>query len=387
MSVIKRLLFVCALLFSQLVSAATIWKNPAAYPEGMDLWFGSVYNTTPSHDYQLRIGGWGDTYQTLLRFDLSGLPRTADAAYVWLYYFNSGTPTNINWYLVTNQWQSGTVGSSTEPSGAFVGATAAPAAVGWYKVNVTSFYNQWRLGGNYGFQLKPVSNNNNYTTFYSSTQGGGIGPWLQVDYTPTATDSVIKLKWPLSTPRSSLSVNLGFGGQSPITCTTDGRNKEHNGTDYSASMGTAVYAAEDGVIKEILTPSQTGGWAYNIVMEHNHPTGGKFTTVYWHVTPSSGVVVAPAGQTTFIPRGMQIATVADLAPYGHGTHFHFGVRVGAYTSNVSGLGALPYAAYPCLSYPVFPAGFINPEDLQAPLNEGPVFYLCNFPTGPYRSPE
>ena len=64
-------------------------------------------------------------------------------------------------------------------------------------------------------------------------------------------------------------------------------------------------------------------------------------------------------ENNFVPKGMKIATVANL---GARTHFHFGVRKGNFDINVSGLGALPYANHPCDGYPVFPAGFVSPED-------------------------
>jgi murein DD-endopeptidase MepM/ murein hydrolase activator NlpD len=159
--------------------------------------------------------------------------------------------------------------------------------------------------------------------------------------------------WPLSVPRSSSPPILGFEGESPLTC-NDGYHKQHNGIDYSAVAGTAVYAGEDGIVKDKHYDS-SGKWAYNIVLEHISPTGAKYTTVSWHVNP----LVAKGD---FVPKGMQIATVADLTPYGNRTHFHYGIRLGAYVQNVSGTGALPYATHPCDGYPVFPAGFVNPED-------------------------
>ena len=310
---------------------------------------GSEVSTAPLRPTIINfVSAAGYIYQTLLRFDLSGLPPTADAAYVWLYYFNSGTPTNINWYLITKQWQSGTVSLLTTLNGAFVAETPAPTTARWYKFNVTSIYNQWRLAGNYGFQLKPVSNNNNFTTFYSSTQGGGYGPWLQVDYTPTATDSVIKLKWPLGTAYAGRVVTQAFGVNwaGGGVCSTTGVIKKHNGTDFRAVAGTAIYAAEDGIVKHKEAHSP---WAYHIVIEHNHPTGGKYTTVYWHVNPSVSV-------GDFVPKAMQIATVADL---GTNTHFHFGVRIGSCNDNVSGTGALPQTN--CDGYPAFPEYFIDPN--------------------------
>ena len=361
-NVLNALLLSVFLSFSSISFAADIWRNPAPYPVGMDTWFGTVYSQTAQHDNRLRVGGWGDMYNTLLRFDLSGLPQTATSAYLWLYAINEGAPTNINWSLIGKQWQSKTVSTFDFPLPSnvlyFAGTTTAPTPGLWYKVGITGIYNAWRSSAtykNYGLYLAPVSNNNNYSSFASSLQGW-YGPQLQVAYTPQANDNVIKLKWPLSVSRGSLSVSLGFTGQSPITC-SDGYNKEHNGTDYTAASGTEVYAAEDGVIKKRATTS-SGNWGGYMAIEHNHPSGNgaKYTTLYWHISPVSGTA-----EGDFVPKGMKIATVINLAPYGHGTHFHFGVRIGAYNPSISNLGALPYATHPCDGYPVFPAGFINPE--------------------------
>jgi murein DD-endopeptidase MepM/ murein hydrolase activator NlpD len=352
--------------------ADELWRNPgnpnSLYNSGpgMDTWFGTTFNTTAQHDSRLRIGGWGDAYYTLLRFDLSGLPQFATTANIWLAPINEGAPTPINWYGIGSQWHSSTVTRDNFPYASLVSlfSTPNPTQGFWYVVDITSSYNQWRVGTgplNYGFLLAPVQNNNNFSTFTSSTPADSLGPWLQVIYDPQVNDSVLKLKWPLATPRSSLSVTLPFGGQSTITC-SDGSAKEHNGVDYSATAETAVYAAEDGIVQEVFDDG-SDGWASNIVIEHNHPQGGKYTTVYWHVNPVPDVI--PSGG--FVPKGMQIATVADLTQFrpifNHGTHFHFGVRIGTYILNVSGVGALPFATHPCGAFPVFPAGFINPEDV------------------------
>ena len=88
----------------------------------------------------------------------------------------------------------------------------------------------------------------------------------------------------------------------------------------------------------------------------------KFTTVSNHINP-----VVTKGD--FVPRGMQIVTVANLAS---GPHLHFGLRVGSYASaifnsiNFAGTGALPQIN--CQDnppngswYPAFPGGFLNTE--------------------------
>jgi len=178
-----------------------------------------------------------------------------------------------------------------------------------------------------------------------------------------APNTILTLKWPLATSYASRVVTQDFGADWAGGVYCDGLIKKHNGTDFHATAGTAVYAAETGDVKEVLTPSQTGGWASNIVLEHTGPAGGKYTTVYWHVTPESGVVVAATGlPPTSIPKGVKIATVADLTPYGNATHFHFGVRNGTYLANVSGTGALPQTN--CGGYPAFPGDFLDPNNVS-----------------------
>jgi murein DD-endopeptidase MepM/ murein hydrolase activator NlpD len=120
--------------------------------------------------------------------------------------------------------------------------------------------------------------------------------------------------------------------------------------------GTTVSAPEDGIVKKRETTSN-GGWHGYIVMEHNHPTG-KFTTVYWHIDPVSGIAVGD-----FVPKGMQIATVANM---GGNTHFHMGLRLGAYDGSPTAYaGALPQSACTDPStgtrYLAHPASFIDVE--------------------------
>lgn len=340
-------------------SAASIWRNPGPFTEGMDTWFGSVYNTSAQHDYRLRVGGWGDEYDSLVRFDLGGLPQVANQALIYLYSIaDGGTPTYLMWYLLSAQWHSGTVTWGTQPTGTFLGYSVPPTIGSWYAVDFTTQYNAWRSGNsssvNYGLKLRPYQTNNNYSSFYSSTQGGGAGPWLYVSYTPQANDNVLKLKWPLATPYANRIVTQTFGVNWSTGETCNGLNKKHNGTDFVATAGTAVYATEDGIVKHVESHSP---WTYHVVLEHNYPQGGKYTTVYWHVVPTSDVVSSnPDG---FIPKGAQIATVADL---GANTHFHFGVRVGTYDAVVSGTGALPQTN--CGGYPAFPNGFIDPNNVS-----------------------
>ncbi len=344
--------------------ADEIWRQPAGYPEGLDTWFGSFYNTSAQHDYRLRIGGWGDYYYTLMRFNLSGLPLVATQVRFYRYTFNDGgTPTPINWWKIGQQWQPSSVSYSTFPWGTLVpwGQSSVALPNKWYYVDITGFYNSWRSGKvgsqNYGLLLSAANNNNNYSSFYSSSSQNGYGPILWVSYSPQGTDRIIKLRWPLSTAKPANPSSGGaFGdpwGMGITSCV--GLPMKHAGVDIPSPVGNPVYATEDGFVKRVYSAS---GWAYAIVMEHNHPVSGKFTTVYWHVNPVFGVVDPSqnGGVATFVPKGMQIATIADISP--RGSHLHLGVRNGTYNNTYSDKGALP-AGY-CSQLTTFPENFINP---------------------------
>lgn len=333
----------------------------------MDTWFGSYYSTTAQHDEKNVIGGWGDTYYTLLRFDLSGLPLVATKAYIYRHTvpMASGFSTAIRWYRITAPWQShkATYGNFPFFATEHIATYAAPTADTWYRTDVTTLYNQWRAAGatktlNYGVILEPVLTDNKWSSIDSSKKTG-FGPRLKVEYTPQSNDGVIKLKWPLGTAKpSSPSSGGAFGdywGVGVKKCS--GLSMTHTGVDIPNTVDNPVYAAEDGVVREILSPTETGGWASAIVLEHNHPVSGKYTTVYWHVTPAPGIVVASGQDKTFIPKGMKIATIANLYPKA-GNHLHFGVRLGDYDSTYSDKGALPTGT--CSELKSFKENFINP---------------------------
>ncbi len=338
-------------------SAATVTRQPGPFPVGMDTWYGSVYNTTSQHDGKMQVGGWGDEYDSLARFDLSGLPLTATQAVIWLNAYPRGdgsTPTEIKWYQNTSQWHTGSVSWSTQPSGTYLGWTSAPGT-GWYGVNITTQYNQWRSGNtatpNFGLTLKPYFNNNRFDMFRGSGYGtASERPYISVTYNTSGTDSIPKWKWPLASPSyASRTVTQAFGVNWAGGSTCNGLIKKHNGTDFSASAGTTIYAAEDGIVKEsIFDPS----WGYNIVMEHTSPTGSKYTSTYWHVSPNSDVIASNPGG--FIPKAAPMGTIYNL---GGNTHFHLAARMTAYSSPDSGSGASPQTN--CGGYLAFPASFVD----------------------------
>jgi murein DD-endopeptidase MepM/ murein hydrolase activator NlpD len=161
--------------------------------EGKDIWTTSVYSYASCsgsfpggglYDSDLRVGGWGDFYYTLLQFDLTGLPVNAKSATLQLYCYsnNGGITTPMYLDRITQywwNWQTSGTGCDHDrlwwadrpPSVQWTESTLLAPVVGqWYSVDITDLYNGWQNGqySNYGIQLRPVQNGNNFNFFYSS---------------------------------------------------------------------------------------------------------------------------------------------------------------------------------------------------------------------------
>jgi murein DD-endopeptidase MepM/ murein hydrolase activator NlpD len=318
-------------------------------------------NTSFGSNQNLITGGWGDMYITLIKFNISNLPAiaTGDKVSIFLYNKNPGfvtQPTAVNMGLSatnfndTHTWNNGV---------SWYTSTIRQVNVNPYsqytEFDITDYYNYWKNGtANNGIVLVPLNTSNYFNHFQSASVNTPAGqkPILRV-VKGVVNSNVINLKWPLSTPYASRTINQKFGADwaGGTTCSVTGVIKKHNGTDYAASNTDLIYAAEAGIVKAVFPADP---WAKVITIEHAKANGSKFTTSYWHVSP----YVAPGVQ---VSRGSLIAAVADL---GTRTHFHFGVRDGSYFVNstpkdVSSSGALPQTN--CDGWPAFPEKFVDPE--------------------------
>ncbi len=159
--------------------------------DSKDIWTTSVYSYAPSgggsggglNDENLRVGGWGDEYYSLLQFDLAGLPTNAASAVLHLY-CSSQSSGGTAMYLdrVTAFWDWRTQGTGLDrdrlwwadrPSTTlwFEGALPTPMAGQWYTVDITGLYRAWQSGSlpNHGLQFRPVEYfNNNFNQFRSA---------------------------------------------------------------------------------------------------------------------------------------------------------------------------------------------------------------------------
>jgi hypothetical protein len=167
-------------------AAAAVVLSPT-----QDIWTTSVYSFAPGgggpggglNNDELRVGGWGDTYYSLLKFNLSGAPSTATSATLRLYNMSNSGGTATPMYLdrVTSAWDWTTQPITPQspdnqrlwwvnrPTATQIGSLPAPTVASYYDIDVTSVYNAWQSGTpNHGIQFRPTNTWNNWNMFASS---------------------------------------------------------------------------------------------------------------------------------------------------------------------------------------------------------------------------
>ncbi|MBJ6360993.1 murein hydrolase activator EnvC family protein [Paenibacillus roseus] len=107
-------------------------------------------------------------------------------------------------------------------------------------------------------------------------------------------------------------ISSGFGPRThPIT---GEKGKMHQGVDFPAPAGTAIYAAESGVV---LVAQATSGYGNTVIIDH----GNGLWTLYGHIR--NGGIKVEAGEN--VKRGQKIAEVGTTGN-STGNHLHFEVR-------------------------------------------------------------
>ena len=162
------------------------------------IWSTSVYSYTGRGggpggglaDDRLRVGGWGDRYVSLLRFDLPD-QRTVRRAVLILTVKGDdagSTPTPMNVRVVNGPWRwaaGDRLWWKDLPASDPVFQTAAPGGAGsTFTIDITAIYNAWVKGNraNQGIMLDPMLTNNNYSTFYSTRADPRYRPRLVLSY-------------------------------------------------------------------------------------------------------------------------------------------------------------------------------------------------------------
>ncbi|RJX36972.1 hypothetical protein D3P09_26070 [Paenibacillus pinisoli] len=121
--------------------------------------------------------------------------------------------------------------------------------------------------------------------------------------------------------KGNIRVTSNFGTRThPIT----GQKHTHTGIDFGAPQGTAIYAAESGVV---LISQLWSGYGNCIIIDH----GNGLWTLYGHIR--NGGLLVDAGDQ--IKKGQKIAEVGSTGN-STGPHLHFEVRKNEVPVNPSG---------------------------------------------------
>jgi murein DD-endopeptidase MepM/ murein hydrolase activator NlpD len=250
-------------------------------------------------------------------------------------YIDSSTITSYSgssWYPISGTGVGGLVTFT------FSTPVQLPSYIFYVTVDASGVNYPWQLyyGTGYGTGWDPSHN----VVCYQGTPGGCVASQESADI--QISFMTLELAYPLGEVRTSSGYEFGDNwayGECPSSVL-----KVHTGIDYTATNGDDVFAAEDGIVKIIISGGST--WANAIVIEHTHSEGWKYTTVYWHVN-------SLVAENDSVDKGEHIADVADIAF----DHLHFGLRIADYVSVVSGVGALPTSN--CSIWPAFPDRFVN----------------------------
>lgn len=150
------------------------------------IWTTDVYSYVVSQrgpgggqeDDRLRVGGWGDTYISLIRFELPRDRRPVRRAFLVLRVKPEGptpTPSRRTPMIVRAvdgpwDWPTGDrLWWRFRPSGEETARVPEPTTEPFYQIEITNLYNQWLRGRpNDGILLEPELTNNNFNTFYST---------------------------------------------------------------------------------------------------------------------------------------------------------------------------------------------------------------------------
>lgn len=365
----KLIVLACMLacLSSRMCHGETLTYRPGP-EDGVDMWYSSNFTYDGSNfvdDQRLRVGGWGDSYWTLIKFDLGCLPRSASFAYLYLMPYDAGggaTPVSMSVYRLTKEWDE-QAGWTGDLYGVSLGTLPAPTPGTWYGIDITSIYNNWQSGtySNYGFAFLPTANDNRFNTFRSSDYVGDETqrPKLIIGYNPDPSEP-FKLCFPLKRPldgpyTSEITAIMDHNGGSILNGIVEAYNGEtgsvnrydyggnvfgyqradgrdfslpllnycdgvssgrcgkkwlfydgHTGYDYRASLGVQVYATAAG------TATVTNDKYNTLTIDH----GNGYQTYYLHM---SSILVGNGQQ---VKRGQLVGKVGDIgasAPHLHMT--------------------------------------------------------------------
>ena len=329
----------------------TIWGPGSDAPHACKVWGGTV-----EEQYAIKYIAEGNSHTTKVSYYAEEQTNYGSAFYAYMNVIHGGTSPSNGTLIATsanvdvNAWGTGPAFHGFDFSSGF------PMVYGdtyWFVVRAYTSISTTSCGSGPNLRsYATIETSHVKTDAYYSTDAGST--WT-LDY-DTTLEAPLKieglpsfyLNFPLLTNNGVSGYHFDDAWTIPDTkCSETNEWQRHTGVDYDANYTDEIYASAPGVVKLV---DWVTTWHSYIVIEHTLPNNDKYTTVYWHVDPLVSV-------NDTVDENDQIATVTDL---GGNSHFHFGIRIGAYTSPTSSRGALPVTT--CDGKPAFPSQFIDPED-------------------------
>jgi len=210
--------------------------------DGTDAWITSVYYGGGRDDQNLKVGGWGDYYYSMIKFNIDNLPTDATSVKLYLYAIKWSDYAPISMYLdrITSPWDENTKWAS-RPSFSNNGTILAPTPYTWYIIDITEQYSGWKSGAfeNYGIQLRPTNNWHTLSGFYTSDymEDPSLRPKLVIE-TPTIFSPIYNFSTE-SNPSGSPEVVSLFDSSSFVSGTFTYDNE--TAATGTASAGHTVY--------------------------------------------------------------------------------------------------------------------------------------------------
>ncbi len=315
--------------------AATLFYQPSPF-KGKDVWITNYYSYNDDYgvnDGRLRVGGWGDQYNSAIKFDLEGLPQNATQVVLAMYPYpaNDGSTTvPMSVWRLTNNWDENSGWKNTTWTGYSLGTMPAPSNYMWQGTVITSVYNAWKANPstNQGLMFLPTATNNRFNTFLSSDyETKGYRPYLQITYDETVTPPNFKLPLP-GNRKWMVTTEIGSGdAQNPGQILSSHSGINYFSLDFSTKSipeyygPIPIYAAAAGRVTTA-TYNQFNG--NHVVIDHdydgNENTG--FTTRYLHF---QSLPIVNVGQ--HVAQGQLLGYMGNTGEVlNKAVHLHFGVR-------------------------------------------------------------
>jgi hypothetical protein len=295
-----------------------------------DKWFGDYYVRNGQVDTMLKVGGWGDSYLSMIKMPIN-LPVPGRVVLMSvnlnLYSFGSTRPTTMGKVYWTAPWSENSTSDhwSLIQNNQFqyppVNSLPAPPVNGWYSIDIGAEYYNWLTGGyqNYGIGLFPLNNDNRFNYFYSSRgYDSSLRPRIVVNY-----EMMPYFKVPLP------------GGKYWKCNTVPGGSSTHQGANFYAidfsyrhydeqgnlienKTDIPILAAADGTVIETGNDPVYNGNYVKLDHDLDNLWGTGIQTVYLHM--KNGTVAVHQGQ--FVHQG-DLLGIMGTTGESTGVHLHF----------------------------------------------------------------